>query len=337
MLAPLVTVALAAAGCDYPSYAFATSPTATSTLSTNDGAVGDDANAIDASTTGGDDAGADGGESGTDATTVDSGTVDATDADAPVVLPAGSCKGFALNQDLRNHIPALPSGVTVTVDGDASEWCTVPGLRFDAAACNWLEPSVLPAFAADANARVRMAWRAGADAASSFVYFDAVVADASLNVAPPTSDVDQGASLTLYLGAPGGLSGAYDDTADRGATAFVLAPPQGTSPARGAVDIAGAQAHGLPVGVVFGAREVMGGYEIELAIPWSVIAGAGTAAAVPAADAYVGLDLTLRVRDATGERARLIWSAGGVTPTSCPTDALPECDDRVWFRPQLSP
>ncbi len=308
----LGTLCVPTVGCGYPDFAF----------------VGAGADAT--TDTGTTDADGDAGDAGDAAETTSD--ADATDAES---LPAGSCPSIAVGQDLVNTVSMVPVSTPIAIDGDGGEWCSLRAFDLDAAACNWLEPDPLPAWAAGARARVRLAWQAGADASSSALFLDVVVRDASLNVAPAASPVDTGASFTLYVGAVSPLTGAYDDVADKGATAFVLAPAQGTVPARAAVDVRGAPAHGLPAGVEFGARRIAGGYELEAKFPWSVIAKGGDLSPVPALGQPLGLDLELKVRDATGALARLIWHAGGVTSTSCPTDPLPECDDRTWRTPKL--
>jgi hypothetical protein len=298
------------AGCGYPEYGFV--------------AATEDATGADGEVDVNDGAGTDG----------EAGDV-ADVADVGEILPTASCPSIALGQDLANSVSMLPVATPITIDGDGSEWCSLRAFQLDAAACNWLEPDPLPTWAAGARARVRLVWEAGADASSSALYLDVIVSDASLNVAPLASAVDQGASFTLYVGAVSPLTGAYDDVADQGATAFVFAPAQGNVPARAAVDVRGAPAHGLPGGVSFGARRVVGGYEIEAKFAWSAIAKGGAAAPVPALGQKIGLDLSVRVRDAKGTTARLLWRAGGVSPSSCPADPLPECDDRTWYTPKL--
>jgi hypothetical protein len=311
-------------GCGYPDYRFVTADEDAVADGAED--VGDDTTiAADAPLESAADAPL---ESAADAVT------DALDApDAP--LPTGSCPSIVLGQILANTVSMQPISTPIVVDGDGGEWCSLRAFRFDSAASNWLEPDPLPSWAASASARIRLAWFAGADAVSSGLYLDAIVSDSALHVAPAGSDVDQGASLTLYVGAVSPLTGAYDGVADQGATAFVLAPPQGALPARGAVDIKGVQAHGLPAGVLFKGREVVGGYELEAMFPWSVIAKGGTSAPVPVLGQTIGLDLVLRVRDASGTKVRLIWRAGLAGSTTCPTDPLPECDDRTWYTPKL--
>jgi hypothetical protein len=320
-LVPLAASLASVAGCGYPDYGFVAS---TEDASTQDAPLDADAVA---------DAGPNDGSDATDASdaTNEAGG-DASDA-AP--LPTASCPFIAVGQDLGNSVSKVPVATPISVDGDGSEWCSLRAFDLDSATCNWLEPDPLPAWAANAKARVRLAWEPGADADHSALYLDVIVTDASLHVAPVGSPVDQGSSFTLYVGAVSPLTGAYDDVADQGATAFVMAPPQPGIPARASVDVRGAPAHGLPSGVEFGARPIAGGYEIEAKFAWSVIAKGGSAAPVPALGQTIGLDLVLKLRDATGKLVRLIWHAGGVTATTCPTDPLPECDDRTWRTPKL--
>lgn len=320
----LVPLALFAqvAGCGYPDYGFvATSDTG------DDASLDADANA-DAAPADAADASDAPNEAGGDAS-------DASDAGDAIALPTPSCPFISVGQDLANTVSKVPVATPISIDGNGDEWCSLRAFELDALACNWLEPDPLPGWAANAKARVRLAWEPGADAAHSALYLDVIVSDTSLHVAPVGSPVGQGSSFTLYVGAVSPLTGAYDDVADQGATAFVMAPSQPGIPARASVDVRGAPAHGLPSGVEYGARPVVGGYEIEAKFPWSVIAKGGSAAPVPALGQTIGLDLVLKLRDATGKIVRLIWHAGGVTATTCPTDPLPECDDRTWRTPKL--
>ncbi len=255
-----------------------------------------------------------------------------SDVDAGPVAP--SCSSGKTGQNLCVTVPPHPGGAMV-IDGAGDELCSVSALRFDSAASEWLEPDPLPGWASASRADIRLAWFVGATAATSGLHLHAFIADPIHHVVP-TGKAHEGAGLTAYLAGFDTLTGAYDGvSADLGASAYVMPAPGYSSPDRVFVDYDGKQKGPASAGVVYATRLVASGYEVEAKIPWDELAPGKP---LPASGTKIGLDFTLRVRDAgTAVVALLYRVPTTLTGSPCTSDILPHCDDRTWCKSKLGP
>jgi hypothetical protein len=318
------------AGCAFPEYGFP-------------GDVPDDSG-VDATVDAADVADADGGAPPDSAIDASDGPADADtldDADAAIDASDGaeigspSCPGGKTGQDLCTVIPPDPGG-TIEIDGKGDELCSLSALRFDSTASEWLDPDPLPTWAKNSRADIRLAWVSGTTAATAGLHLHAFVADPIHHVAASTDPVFDGAVLVVYLAGYDTLTGAYDGTtSDVGAGAFELPPPGYATPDRAVMAYGGTQKGFAGSAVSFATRLVTGGYEVEARIAWSELAPGKP---LPATGTKVGLDFTLRVRDAGTQVVTLHHKVATVTGSSpCVVDRLPMCDDRTWCKPRLGP
>jgi hypothetical protein len=91
----------------------------------------------------------------------------------------------------------------------------------------------------------------------------------------------------------------------------------------------------------FAAREIAGGYELEIELSWADLATytQGPTSLVPGAHSTIGLDFAYDV--GAGDGGRLFQSTysfhAQTGDSGCPQDDFPFCDDRTWCTPELSP
>src|SRR5262249_34446369 len=156
-----------------------------------------------------------------------------------------------------------------------NEFCGMPVVTFNVAQGVF---QFSPQQASNVNTTVllRMGW-------SSFGLHMHVHVDQARVVPPlPSVPIWTGDAIEVFASSTSILTGTFGPGADEAVQA-ILAPPSSTQPALSETFVD----YGTPLSTLppsqFAARIVAGGYEIELALPWSTIAGQSITP--PAADA----------------------------------------------------
>ena len=158
-------------------------------------------------------------------------------------------------------------------------------------------------------------------------------------VRPPQglSFIWNGDAMEVFASVSSSLHGNYGPNADLGL--HVIVAPPGAQPTQ-ATSQWWEDAAVFPPSLdpsLYAARLVPGGYDEEIFLPWSVVAG--TTVTPPSANAQIALDFACDIQAPDGSRAfqsTLSYQAPSGT-TSCPTAPLaqPFCDDRTWCTWQL--
>jgi hypothetical protein len=238
--------------------------------------------------------------------------VDSTvEADAPCTTKTGDfCKDIS------------PLGGEQIIDGRADEFCGVDETVFDVHTGDFTDPKIAPAYVT-AVARVRVAW------SKVGLHFHFSVKDATFFPTPTSRPHWQGDSIELFIAGHDILTGTYDGVIDKGAMQIVFVPASGTVPARAGIYYNGDNKSELP-GAFWTTREIAGGYEIEVGLPWDSIGG------IPpyAVGKKIGIDFAVNdVIDA--DRTQYFYSVYRVVTAPLPSCEVPYCDDRVWCKPPL--
>jgi hypothetical protein len=274
-----------------------------------------------ASTDGGGDGGTrgDGADAGQPLDGTPSADGAAPDVECPISTGANACAG----------IPHFKG--TQTVDGRGDEFCDFIATAFDVSHGEMLQGD---AGGTNTQALVRVGW------SDVGLHFHARVMQA--RVAPPMggSQIFQGDTVEVFASASSSLDGGYGPGQDPALQALVAAPVEGQPPvSEQATSATGATVALDPTQCA--ARLVPGGYEVELALPWSVIAG--RAIVPPPAGSRIGFDVLVDVQGLDGMRLFQSYLSYNLppSPSPCPTPlaSTPEafCDDRTWCTPILDP
>lgn len=212
---------------------------------------------------------------------------------------------------------------TWTIDGDAREFCrdeggvlSTPPRRFAFKDAARVTPPDPPGLAENVEVR------AGLSAYGIHVFVQ-VLGDPRVLV--NASDLVQGDAIELFLRGDKAPTGklSTDD-----AQHLVFTPPTATGAGYGAYYVDGKRAGAIP-NEHWRTRRVKGGFELELAFPWTLLKNQ------PTPGSHVGFDVAIDLDDdptVAGRSARAIMTFESVTgATSCGSAPLdPACDDRTW-------
>jgi Carbohydrate family 9 binding domain-like len=189
----------------------------------------------------------------------------------------------------------------------------------------------------DVTALIRVGW------SPSALHLHIHVNKEPVRPAPYAAAIYEGDAIEIFAAVPGPLTGLYGVGHDM-AIQLIAAPPDA---ARAEVFT---RVTDYPLTTLtpseFAARLVDGGYEVELELPWTLVAGDQDAGAV-AENVTIGFDFSCDVAVGDGGRAqsslfrRRVPDAGwgpDAAPTPCSTPpGQPFCDDRTWCNPTPLP
>jgi hypothetical protein len=253
----------------------------------------------------------------TDARLPSEASADATDKDAGPSADA-ACP-LQADLSLCGLLP-LFTGHQI-VDGIGDDFCGYPALYFDI-----LDGGRPDARTPTVSAFIQVAWSPQGLHALVRVKEAEVVPAASSS---PTFDGD---AIEIFASADGVLTGPFGGGSDK-ALQVVVSPPSATQPTE--IDVATSVTGPIPAlsSSDYAARLVDGGYNVELNLPWSTIAG--SAVAPPDGGSSIGLDFACDVHGLDGGlHHQTILTLRVPPPPSC---NQPYCDDRTWCLWKLAP
>ncbi|MEO7095345.1 MAG: sugar-binding protein [Polyangiales bacterium] len=247
-----------------------------------------------------------------DVVVTDDGTPDTSDT-APCTAKTGDfCKDIS------------PLAGAQVIDGKDDDFCGVEQTTFDVRTGAFTDPMEAGAYVT-AVARVRAAW------STTGMHFHFSVQDATYFPTPTSRPHWQGDSVELFIAGHNVLTGAYDGVIDRGAMQLIFVPPSSAGvPARAGIYYKGGTTMELP-SAMWLAREVPGGYEIEVGLPWDFIGGTPPYAA----GKKIGIDFAVNDVVDNG-RSQFFYSVYRVVAPPAGSCGVPFCDDRVWCKPPLA-
>jgi hypothetical protein len=216
---------------------------------------------------------------------------------------------------------------TQVLDGVGDEFADITPVTFRASDAPWTDtvpPPDLPE-----TITFRAAW--SPDGFHLHVHVD----DPTIIVNPELTNLWDGDGIEVLVANSNTFSGRFDGTNDGGAIHVGLVPPSGYAVPRGViyVDPVTNQARYELAAGLFAGRQVTGGYELELYLPWAP----DTTPLVPGGS--IGFQLAINAQDvptpagaSMGRQLQgtLPWRA--VDPPGC---GFFWCDDRTWCRPTL--
>jgi hypothetical protein len=218
-----------------------------------------------------------------------------------------------------------------TVDGVGSEFCAIPATKFVVAqGLDQVNPQNAEQVATVAY--IRVGWSADA------IHMDIRV-EQPVVTPPPLGDPAVGDAVEVFLSPSSLLHGYTGPGYDVGAQIVCGAPAPAQPPFAemsyfppGAFDI-------LDAGQ-FAARQIDGGYELEIELSWADLATYTQGLSLlPVAGSTIGLDFAYDV--GAGDGGRLFQSTysfhAHTGDSGCPQYDFPFCDDRTWCTPALSP
>jgi hypothetical protein len=164
-----------------------------------------------------------------------------------------------------------------------------------------------------------------------------------------------GDGVEVFLKGNGLLSGSYDGvTEDPGALQFIVVPKTDQIPERGQIYANAGLYDGGSIDTndytAFVVQDPDGGvgYNVEMAIPWSLIVVDG--GTWPSADASIGFDFAVDYHTRPADAAPSVDYQGALSdntsndgglPPACGQSVgsldTPSCDDLTWCRPTLTP
>ena len=156
---------------------------------------------------------------------------------------------------------------------------------------------------------------------------------------PPLGDPTEGDALEVFVSPSSLLHGYTGPGYDVGVHINCAAPAPAQPPFAETAFYPSAPTVVLDAGQ-FAARQVAGGYELELQVSWADIAAyAQGPTIVPGAGSTIGLDFAYDVGDGTGNRLLQSTLAFDMQAgdSGCPQLDFPFCDDRTWCAPTLAP
>ena len=225
--------------------------------------------------------------------------------------------------DLCKDVSHLPG--SQIIDGKADDFCGVEETTFDVHDGQFTDPMVAPAYVS-AIARVHVAW------STVGVHLHFAVSDATYFPTPAARPHWQGDSVELFIYGNDTFTGAYDGVIDRGAVQLIFVPPSPETgiAARAGIYYKGGTTSELP-DAYWTSREVAGGYEIEVGLPWDYIGGFPPYAPPK----KIGIDFAVNdVIDAA--RSQYFYSVYRIIkPIPAGSCGTPFCDDRVWCKSAL--
>jgi hypothetical protein len=209
------------------------------------------------------------------------------------------------------------------VDGRPSEFCGMQGVPFDVAQGFNPQPPDASTSDIDTTAVLVSGW----DMEGLHIFIR--VRQAVVN--PPTSLLWIGDGIEVFAAITGTPSGYFGAGGDEGLQ-VIVAP---TTPAESVTYwwTAGSDVPPPLAPNLYAARIVPGGYNVELYLPWSVIAG--QAVIPPAQNSNIALDFACDI-SAPGGQSRAFQSALAFQlptgTTTCGTNKALQasCDDRTW-------
>jgi len=214
------------------------------------------------------------------------------------------------------------------VDGMGGEFDGITPVVFRASEAPWTD--VVPPPDLPETVTFRAAW--SRDGFHIHVHVD----DPTVIVNPDASKLWDGDSVEVMVANSTTFTGRFDGSNDGGAIHVGVSPPSGYYDARGVIYVDPVNAtyrYQLPADW-FAARQVPGGYEVEIYLPWAPT----TTPPVPGGS--IGFQFAINVQDVPtsagaqyGRQLTANLPMRAVDPP--PGCGLVWCDDRTWCRPTL--
>jgi hypothetical protein len=208
-----------------------------------------------------------------------------------------------------------------TLDGEDFEFCNIAGVDVDAKTAQY-RPTPAATWTSG-SMRVKVAW------SDKGLHLHFHVNDTTFAPAPMYSEHWRGDCIELFVAGHNRLTGVFNGVNDRGAMQIIFARPQMDGSSRAGIFYGGYVTSEISKDI-YDVSNRSDGWDLEVAIPWAMIAGTGIAPG-----SIVGLDFALNDRrdltstdaDYMGYRLRMplpvAWCGGMY------------CDDRVWCQPKL--